>query len=164
MAPADAGPPASAVPLPDTAATERYAARVADALPAGTLLLLTGPLGAGKTTFVTGLVRALGSDAAVSSPTYTLIHEYPTPRGTVVHVDAYRLPDPDALLELGLEDYLDRAHLVAVEWGGALAERFPGAFRLELDRSGESRRARLFAPEGTAVAADLDASDATEID
>ncbi|MFO7544958.1 MAG: tRNA (adenosine(37)-N6)-threonylcarbamoyltransferase complex ATPase subunit type 1 TsaE [Trueperaceae bacterium] len=90
----------------------------------GSLLILTGPLGSGKTTFTSLLARELGAAAAVTSPTYTLVHEYPTPQGVLVHVDAYRLPDAAALEGLGLDAYLERARLVVVEWGeGLLAGR-----------------------------------------
>ena len=64
--------------------------------------------------------RSLGSPAQISSPTYTLIHEYPTPSGVLVHIDAYRLEGANALFELGFDDYLERARLVVVEWGEAL--------------------------------------------
>lgn len=109
------------------------AARVAGATVPGDLLILTGPLGAGKTTFVQRLAAALGSDAPVNSPTYTLVHEYPSPGGTLVHVDLYRLGADAPLEALGLEDYLDRARLVAVEWGGPLLELYPAAHHLALD-------------------------------
>ena len=58
------------------------------------------------------LGRELGSSAAITSPTYTLVHEYPTPEGPLVHIDAYRLPDAKALTGIGLDDYLERARLV----------------------------------------------------
>ncbi len=111
--------------------------------PAGTLLLLVGPLGAGKTTFTQFLGQALLSDAQTSSPTYTLIHEYPTPEGALVHVDAYRLPSAEALFGLGLEDYLDRARLVVVEWGEALLESYPEALVVRLELDDGARRAHL---------------------
>jgi tRNA threonylcarbamoyladenosine biosynthesis protein TsaE len=118
--------------------TGRLAAEILRRTKPGSLLLLEGPLGAGKTTFVSLLARELGSSAAVSSPTYTLIHEYPTPQGLLVHVDAYRLPDVQALLDLGFDEYLDRARLVVVEWGAALLEVYPEAMllRISLDPSG----------------------------
>lgn len=124
-------------------ATFELAQDVALRLPQGALLLLVGPLGAGKTTFTRALVAALGSTAKVSSPTYTLIHEYPAPEGIVVHIDAYRLENAAALLQLGLEDYLARARVVVVEWGGVLAEAFPEAWRLELSLQDASRTATL---------------------
>lgn len=110
--------------------------------PEGTLLILSGPLGAGKTTLVQALGRQLGSSARISSPTYTLIHEYPSPEGLLVHIDAYRLPSADALFDLGLEDYLARARLVAVEWGEGLLGEFPDALEVRLELS-EPRRATV---------------------
>lgn len=123
--------------------TERLARTLVSQAPAGTLLLLLGPLGAGKTTLVQALGRALGSHAQVSSPTYTLIHEYPTPAGVLVHIDAYRLEQAEALLELGLEDYLERARLVAVEWGEGLLAAFPDALVVSLSLRSAERHAQL---------------------
>jgi tRNA threonylcarbamoyladenosine biosynthesis protein TsaE len=111
--------------------------------PEGSLIILTGPLGAGKTTLVQALAKALDSNAQVSSPTYTLIHEYPTPHGTLVHIDAYRLPTTDALLDLGLEDYLERSKLVVVEWGEGLLQDFPDAWQVTLSFEGDNRQAKL---------------------
>ena len=122
--------------LPDERAAAALARRIALALPRGALLVLTGPLGAGKTTFVKGLAQALGSEATVTSPTYALVHEYPTPEGTLVHVDAYRLPDADALLALGLDELRERARLTVVEWGEVLVGREADAYQLALDRAG----------------------------
>ena len=88
----------------------------------------------------------LRSTAHITSPTYTLVHEYPTPAGTLVHIDAYRLPDANALLELGLEDYLERARLSVVEWGEGLLELFPDAYHLTLLLDEEKRSATLTHP------------------
>lgn len=123
--------------------TERLARTLVQRAPAGTPLLLLGPLGAGKTTLVQALGRALGSRARISSPTYTLIHEYPTPAGVLVHIDAYRLERAEALFELGLEDYLERARLVAVEWGEGLLAAFPDALVIRLSLRGAERQAQL---------------------
>lgn len=128
--------------------TERLARTLEQRTPTGALLILSGPLGAGKTTLVQALGRALGSAAQISSPTYTLIHEYPTPAGVLVHADAYRLGAArsdvaGALLELGLDDYLERARLVAVEWGEDLLALFPEAFVVKLSLSGDQRRAQV---------------------
>lgn len=122
------------IPLPDLAAVQGLAEAALAGLREGSLLVLTGPLGAGKTTFVQALARALGSDARVTSPTYTLVHEYPSPAGTLVHADAYRLGDATALDGLGLEELRERARLVVVEWGEALLDRAE-AYHLELDRA-----------------------------
>ncbi|MEZ4631095.1 MAG: tRNA (adenosine(37)-N6)-threonylcarbamoyltransferase complex ATPase subunit type 1 TsaE [Deinococcales bacterium] len=106
--------------------------KLIERLPKGSLLILSGDLGAGKTTLVRLMLEALGSDAKVSSPTYTLIHEYPSPQGVVVHIDAYRLGS-ERLLELALDDYLARARLVVVEWGEALRESYGEAWFLRLE-------------------------------
>lgn len=142
------GAPVSAArTLRSLADTRRLATALAAELPSGALLLLQGPLGAGKTTLTQALAQALGSGAVVTSPTYTLIHEYPTPQGVLVHIDAFRLPDAEALLDLGLDDYLARARLVVVEWGVQLAELFPEAFVLHLERRADgSRHATLVRP------------------
>lgn len=88
----------------------------------GDVLLLDGPLGAGKTTLVRGLVAALGGDpAAVASPTFTLVHRYDG-RIPVLHVDAYRLDGARAWAGLGLDEQLE-THVSCIEW----AERILGA-------------------------------------
>ena len=129
--------------LPTLRETESLAASLLDLAPHGALLVLSGPLGAGKTTLVQALGRSLGSPARISSPTYTLIHEYPSPQGLLVHIDAYRLLSAEALLDLGLEDYLERARLVAVEWGEGLLNLFPDALQVRLELLGEGRRATV---------------------
>ena len=94
--------------------------RLAAELPRRGVVLLIGNLGAGKTTLAKGIVRGRGAAEAdeVSSPTFTLIHEY----GDVYHIDLYRLDEPHQVATLGLDDLFDRDALVLIEWG----ERFPG--------------------------------------
>lgn len=94
--------------------------RIARTLPAKGVVLLIGNLGAGKTTLAKGIVKGRGaaSPDEVSSPTFTLIHEY---SDRVYHVDLYRLDDPRAVARLGLDELFDRDALVLIEWG----ERFP---------------------------------------
>lgn len=121
--------------------TQTLAQDLVKRAPPGALLLLIGPLGAGKTALVQALGRSLGSGAQISSPTYTLVHEYPTPAGLLVHIDAYRLGNADALFELGLEDYLERARLTAVEWGEGLLTTFPDALVVRLVLEENVRRA-----------------------
>lgn len=112
--------------------TKVLAGKLAE-LPMGTLVLLSGPLGVGKTTLTQHIAQALASTAQVSSPTYTLVNEYPTPTGPLVHIDAYRLGNALALEQLGLDEYLERARLVIVEWGEELLHEFPEAEFLRLD-------------------------------
>jgi len=121
--------------------TRSLAQRLVQALPEGTLVLLTGPMGVGKTTLVQFIAQALGFQGEVTSPTYTLIHEYPTPEGLVVHIDAYRMADQEELYHLGLEDYLPEARLVLIEWGKP--EVFGDSLEVRLSWEGDHRRAEL---------------------
>ena len=94
---------------------------LAPTLTPGTTVLLYGELGAGKTAFVRGLADGLGNDPdAVSSPTFTIVQEYRGPRLTLQHVDLYRLSPPE-VSDLALDDLLDAATIMAIEW----AERLP---------------------------------------
>jgi tRNA threonylcarbamoyladenosine biosynthesis protein TsaE len=99
--------------------------RIAQTLPRKALVLLVGNLGAGKTTLAKGLVSGLGAAEPdeVTSPTFTIIHEYGN--GAVCHVDLYRLDTEAQVAGLGLDEILDREGVVLVEW----AERFPSLFR-----------------------------------
>jgi tRNA threonylcarbamoyladenosine biosynthesis protein TsaE len=106
-------------------ATRRLARNLGRRLAPGTVLALTGELGAGKTTFVQGLAEGLGvfDLRQVLSPTYTLVNEHPGARATLVHVDFYRLESEAAGRALGLEEPMGQGGtVVTVEW----AERFSG--------------------------------------
>ncbi len=132
--------------LPSLEATRAFAREIVHRTEPGALLLLVGPLGAGKTTLVQQIGRELGATAHISSPTYTLIHEYPSPAGLLVHSDAYRLSNARALVDMGLDDYLARARLVVVEWGAALRVDYPDAWVAELAIGAGQRQARLEPP------------------
>jgi tRNA threonylcarbamoyladenosine biosynthesis protein TsaE len=96
---------------------------------AGDVLALVGDLGAGKTQWVKGLAAGLGSQAEVTSPTFTLIHEYAGGRLPLYHVDCYRLERPAELLGIGLDDYLDGRGVLAIEWADKFPELIPAAAR-----------------------------------
>lgn len=91
----------------------------------GTVLGLHGDLGAGKTELVKGLAAGLGSDDPVSSPTFTLVHEYRGGRLPVFHFDWYRLERAGELEEIGFYDYLDRRGVMVIEWAGRFPSELP---------------------------------------
>ena len=114
--------------------TARLAAALAPHLHAGDAVLLTGELAAGKTTFVSALVAALGSEDAVASPTFSLAHFYATAGPRVLHVDTYRLADLAEFRDLGLDEYLDEV-VALVEWGELVAGEFVEPLRIHLAAS-----------------------------
>ena len=132
--------------LPSKQATSRLAADLAPLLAPADLLLLAGPLGAGKTFFARALGRALGlaADQRVTSPTFSLVHEYDT-QPKLVHADLYRLGDDErAVYELGLLAMRDEGAVLVVEWGVPF-ERVLGGDALVLSLAREPRRAVISA-------------------
>jgi len=130
--------------LADAAATEAYGAQLAGCCEAGLLVFLQGELGAGKTTLVRGLLRALGYAGPVKSPTYTLVESYRLRGLAVHHLDLYRLGDADELEWLGIRDLLAGDALCLIEW----PERGVGVLPqpdllLRLDYQGQGRRVHL---------------------
>lgn len=109
--------------LPDEAATTAFGRELLNALPedlAGWTLLLTGELGAGKSTLARAFIKAAGHTGAVPSPTYTLVEPYKLPRGNIYHVDLYRVSAEDELRYLGWNELDDGCRIV--EW----PDRAPG--------------------------------------
>lgn len=127
----------------DEEATVALGESIAGELPRRAVVLLIGELGAGKTTLAKGIVRGLGAAGLdqVSSPTFTLIHEYGVDR-KVYHIDLYRLETAREVLALGFEEILDREAVVLIEWG----ERFPAllpAERIEIRIEAEEDDTRV---------------------
>jgi tRNA threonylcarbamoyladenosine biosynthesis protein TsaE len=120
--------------------TRSIASAIARDLSMGTVLLLSGDLGAGKTAFVRGLAEGLGIDAdEVTSPTFTLVHEYRGGRLPLIHVDLYRLDRAD-LDEIGLDQDLAAMGVVAVEWSERLSRQIADATIVNIiDRGGDRR-------------------------
>lgn len=130
--------------------TLAIAARLAGALEPGAVLLLSGDLGAGKTAFVRGVAAGLGLESdAVTSPTFTLVHEYRGGRLPLIHVDLYRLDSAD-LDEIGLDGDLAGRGVVAIEWPERLSRAVPGALRVEIRDDGGDRRSIRIQPEAEA--------------
>ena len=104
------------------AETHGIAQQLAAGLERGSILALKGELGSGKTLFTQGLIAGLQSEATVTSPTFTIVHEYEGGRLPVYHFDFFRLEDPASAVRLGLEEYLFGDGVCVIEW----ADRFPG--------------------------------------
>jgi len=122
----------SRVELPDADATRAFGAALAGVLRAGDLVVLTGELGAGKTTLAQGLGAGLGVRGQVASPTFIIARVHPSISGgpALVHVDAYRLTSLDEVEALDLDASLDES-VTVVEWGAGLVESLSGD-RLEV--------------------------------
>jgi tRNA threonylcarbamoyladenosine biosynthesis protein TsaE len=105
-----------------------FGSTIAGSLRSGNVLALCGDLGAGKTQFVKGVAAGLGCDAdVITSPTFTLVHEYAGGRLPLFHFDFYRLESEEETLRLGFDDYLASDGVLAIEW----AEKFPGLLPAE---------------------------------
>lgn len=107
--------------------TKQIAADFARTLKGGEVIFLQGDLGAGKTTFVQGLMSAFSKDHSVRSPTFTIVNVYPIDHDhikRIVHIDLYRLREPSELKALAIEEYLDDQTVLLVEWSELLESGF----------------------------------------
>lgn len=138
--------------LPDPGATAALGRWLAERLGAGDVLLLQGPIGAGKTHLARALIQhRLAADDRmedVPSPTFTLVQVYDTAEGEIWHADLYRLSHPQEVVELGLDEAFATA-LCLIEWPDRLGSLTPPqALTLTLEAGGEGRRATLTGPAG----------------
>jgi|SRR6185437_3566319 len=131
-------------PLPDLAATDALAARIAAGLRPGNCVALKGDLGAGKTTLARAILRRLGVAEHVPSPTFTLVQSYETAAGPVFHFDLYRVEDAHELEELGFDEALDNG-IALVEWPERAENRLPTTLKVMLELHPErGRSAAIF--------------------
>jgi tRNA threonylcarbamoyladenosine biosynthesis protein TsaE len=121
--------------------TETAGREFARDLAAGSVVALVGPLGAGKTQFVKGLVAAIGAPVPVTSPTFTLVHEYTGGRVPVYHFDFFRLEERQSADRLGLDEYFFGDGISVVEWADKFPELIPaGARWIGFGTKSETRR------------------------
>ena len=133
------------------AETEALGRRLAAVLPPGAVVAYQGGLGMGKTAFTRGLARGLGYEGRVTSPTFTIVNEYPGPL-PLFHFDMYRLESSDSLFDIGWEDYLDRGGVCAVEWSEQVADAIPPeAVTVDFRRCPDKEGWRLITIEGVAL-------------
>ncbi len=123
-------------------ATLEWGRELAQSLESGAVIALCGHLGAGKTQATKGIVAGLESEASVTSPTFTLVHEYVDGRLPIYHFDFYRMERPEEVLSVGWDDFLDEPGVVIVEWADLFADLLPPQtrwFRFESLPTGERR-------------------------
>src|SRR5262245_28352234 len=127
------------------AETEAIGRRLAEHVGLGSVLALHGELGSGKTQFTKGFVAAMGSSAAVSSPTFTIVHEYRDGRLPVYHFDFFRVENRQSLARLGLDDYFFGDGVSVIEWADRLPEFVPDQARwIRFEIISENQRAITF--------------------
>ena len=124
------------------AETEAIGRQFAKDVDVGSILALQGELGSGKTQFSKGLVAGLGSTTTATSPTFTIVHEYPGGRLPVYHFDFFRLEDLQSVGRLGLDDYFFGDGVAVIEWADRFPEFIPEQARwISFEIQSENRRA-----------------------
>ena len=120
--------------------TEQIGTALGKILQSGTVIAFEGDLGAGKTAFTRGLAKGLGSSDPVTSPTYTIVHEYLGGRLPLFHFDMYRLRSAEDLWDIGWDDYLDRGGVCAVEWSENVRAALEDPIFVRIEKTGEDSR------------------------
>ena len=140
------------IDLPDERATRDLGAAVAAAAEPGMVVLLNGPLGAGKTTLVQGFVAAIGA-AGVASPSFVLAHHYEGGRIPVRHLDLYRIETAAEIADLDLDQYLPQSGIALVEWAERASGEWPAdSLEIRLSIEGRGRKAHIRGHLGSAAA------------
>lgn len=148
------------IDLADEAATLHLGSQIAHACPQHQLTIhLQGDLGAGKTTLCRGLLKELGHQGNVKSPTYTLVEQYDLGNRSIFHFDLYRLADPEELDHIGLDDYMGAKSLCLIEWpqrGGNYLPSPDIMIKLQYDQACRQATILAYSDAGTALCAALD--------
>lgn len=128
--------------------TEYIGQRMAKFLEPGDFIALIGELGAGKTVFTQGIAKGLGIDDPITSPTFTIIHEYPEGRLPLYHMDVYRLKSAEEMNDLGYEEYFYGQGITIVEWANLIEDILPTEHLSLVFREGQEGREICFHPRG----------------
>ncbi|MFZ5944416.1 MAG: tRNA (adenosine(37)-N6)-threonylcarbamoyltransferase complex ATPase subunit type 1 TsaE [Bacillota bacterium] len=128
--------------------TEYVGQRMAKYLEPGDFIALIGQLGAGKTVFSKGIARGLGIEEDITSPTFTIIHEYTNGRIPLFHMDVYRLKDVQEMDDLGYEEYFYGNGVTVVEWADIIRDILPAEHLALVFNQGEEGREICFYPQG----------------
>lgn len=130
--------------------TKSLGGLLAPLLVPGDVLVMSGDLGAGKTTFVQGLAKGLGIVERVTSPTFVLMKEYQGGRFPLMHLDVYRLEKVQEVIDLGIDEYLDPSYVVVVEWGDKVEPLLPqDHLTIELVHEGGDARSITLTGKGS---------------
>ena len=127
---------------------ERIAAEVVQAIGQPAVVLLNGTMGAGKTTFTRAVVECLGATEEASSPTFSIVNEYPLANGDVVyHFDLYRLESPAEVEDIGIEEYVYSGNWCFIEWPERAMDFIPeDCYRIDIEVVGGERMIQLSSP------------------
>jgi tRNA threonylcarbamoyladenosine biosynthesis protein TsaE len=135
--------------LQDEQATLKLAGRLSSEIKGRGVIYLDGQLGTGKTTFSRGILRAMGYEGSVKSPTFTIVEPYDLEKGQVFHFDLYRLSDPEELEYLGIDDYLDGDQLCLIEWSERGLDFLPASdLVIRLAVEGKGRKIQIEGKSG----------------
>lgn len=138
------------IDVKNLAETETLAGWLAGQLYPGDCVVLSGPLGVGKTALVQALGAALGIEQTITSPTFPILNVYRAPAFPLLHIDAYRLASLAEFRDLGIEEYFDES-VTLIEWGEKYADEFPDRLEITVAFAGEQGRRFAFVPVGSWV-------------
>lgn len=144
--------------IPSEEAMQVFGAALAKAIAGGAIVYLYGQLGAGKTTLVRGILRSMGYEDKVKSPTYTIVEPYDIGAVVVYHFDLYRLNTPDELAQIGMADYAGPASICLIEWpekGFPLLPAPDLACYIEIKDQGRALRLEAQTARGEAILSQL---------